>query len=425
MVWILGRIYCTGTPADYAAVHALQDEFSLVPLSSYGKPYTPPAGQVDSNVDMKAGIRDQVDHMDVVAYFTYLAQLMKTSPPTAEDAPMVANLAKIGLLPGQDFDPSKLVAFDKEALKIVPKLAQVKIMEHFKQLEPINGWMFTTKTGIYGTDYLQRALITAIGLGANRPQDAIYPTGEKDAASKRYVIHFDKGQMPPVDVFWSITMYDASYFFVPNSLNRYTLSQRNTSQADWDREQSQQNTRPGQAQERAKSVNMLYCEQGIELFAPFEGDRSDVSWAARIMLHWANLDEEREPSFRIVCSNYSDRPQYGLHNWSSPNLLWEMLRRRRVKLSATQLLSRNRSEALIDKDNHACDGNKYVIMTRPEPTMKTRRELALERTKPLAEAGDLTSANVRYLQLMDDDVDYWPQPVVRHGRVNGSYRRSR
>ncbi len=169
MVWILGRIYCTGTPADYSAVHALQDKFSLVPLGSYGKAYTPPAGQVDSEVDMKAGIRDQVDHMDVVAYFTYLAQLMKTNPPTAKDAPMVASMAKIGLVPGQDFDPSKLGAFDKEATKVVPKLAQAKIMEHFgAKLELRNGWMFTMKTGIYGTDYLQRALITAIGLGANR-----------------------------------------------------------------------------------------------------------------------------------------------------------------------------------------------------------------------------------------------------------------
>jgi hypothetical protein len=77
-------------------------------------------------------------------------------------------------------------------------------------------------------------LITAIGLGANRPQDAVYPTGEKDAdgnefdgASKKYVVHIDKGQMPPVEGFWSFTMYDAAYFFVPNTLNRYTLSSRN------------------------------------------------------------------------------------------------------------------------------------------------------------------------------------------------------
>ena len=160
---------------------------------------------------------------------------MKTNPPTAEDAPMVAKMAKIGLVPGQDFDPSKLGAFDKEAIKAVPKLGQVKIMEYFESsAEPINGWVVLTKdVGQYGTDYLQRALVTAIGLGANRPKDAIYPTSEKDTdgkeydGTKNYVMHIDKGQMPPVDGFWSLTMYDASFFFVPNPINRYTLSSRN------------------------------------------------------------------------------------------------------------------------------------------------------------------------------------------------------
>ena len=235
IVWILGRIYCTGTPDDYAKVHALQDKFSLVPLSSYGKPYTPVPGEVDNALDMKTAVRDQVDSIGVNEYFTYLAKLMKTNPPAAADAPIVAKMAKIGIIPGQDFDPSKLGAFDKEAIKVVPKLAQVKIMEYFKTAAvPVNGWTVLTKNvGVYGTDYIQRALVTAVGLGANRPQDAIYPTSEKDAdgkeydGTKKYVLHFDKGQMPPVNGFWSLTMYDASFFFVPNPLNRYTLSARN------------------------------------------------------------------------------------------------------------------------------------------------------------------------------------------------------
>ena len=81
----------------------------------------------------------------------------------------------------------------------------------------MNGWQVFTKTGIYGTEYLDRALVTAIGLGANRPQDAIYPTSEKDAAGKeydgasnKYVMHIDKGQIPPVNGFWSLTMYEPS-----------------------------------------------------------------------------------------------------------------------------------------------------------------------------------------------------------------------
>jgi hypothetical protein len=235
IVWMLGRIYCSGTPEDYQAVHELQDKFSVVPLSSYGKPYTPPPAEVDASLDMKKAVRDQVDAMDTVSYFTYLAKLMKDNPPTAADAPMVAKMAKIGLVPGQDFDPSKLGLLDEEVLKAVPKFAMVKIMEFFRHIKPINGWNVITKNiGIYGTDYTQRALVTAIGLGANRPQDAIYPTSRVDVkgkhydgASKKYVMHFNKGQMPPVNGFWSLTMYDSHYFFVPNSLNRYTLSQRN------------------------------------------------------------------------------------------------------------------------------------------------------------------------------------------------------
>ena len=236
LVWLLGRIYCTGTPADYAAVHALQDKFSLVPLSSYGKPYTPMPGTVDSSFDMKTAVREQVDALSEDDYFNYLARLMKTNPPAAADAPMVEKMKAIGIEPGKDFDPSKLGAFDREVIKTVPKLAQVKIMEYFKKAaEPVNGWMYLTKNiGVYGTDYVQRALVTAIGVGANRPQDAIYPTTQKDVdgheydgASKKYVVHFNKGDMPPANGFWSITMYDKDYFFVPNPLNRYTLSARN------------------------------------------------------------------------------------------------------------------------------------------------------------------------------------------------------
>ncbi len=234
MVWILARTYSTGTPGDYKAVHALQDQFKLVPLSAYGKPYTPSPDKVDPNIDMRAPVRDQVNRMDVVTYFKLLAALMKDNPPAATDAPMLAKMAKIGIVPGQDFDIAKLDPAVAKGLQGVPKTAQEKIMAHFKDAgTDVNGWVYTLKTGLYGTDYLQRALITAIGLGANRPQDAVYPTSEVDADGKpydganKYVMHFAKGQTPPAKGFWSLTMYDAQYFFVPNPLNRYTLSPRN------------------------------------------------------------------------------------------------------------------------------------------------------------------------------------------------------
>jgi len=231
MVWILGRTYCTGTPEDYKACHAIMDQYHLVPLSAYGKPYTPPTGKVDPAIDMKTPVRDQVHKMDAVAYFTLLAELMKDNPPAKEDAPMIEKLAKIGLVPGKDFDATKLPA---ASAKLIPASAQKQIMGHFKSAgSDINGWIFTTKAGLYGTDYLQRAFITAIGLGANRPQDAVYPTSEVDADGKpysganNYVLHFSKGETPPVEAFWSITMYNGDYFFVDNPLNKYTVSPRN------------------------------------------------------------------------------------------------------------------------------------------------------------------------------------------------------
>ena len=234
MVWIIGRIYCTGTPKDYAAVHKMQNEITLVPLSGYGKPYTPPAGTVDPSIDMKTAVREQVNALDVAAYFNLLAQLMKDNPPSADDAPMVARIAKIGIVPGHPFDLTKLSPDAQNALKAVPKAAFGKIMSYFKDAGKFeNGWVFTTKAGIYGTDYRDRALVTAVGLGANRPQDAVYPISEADADAKpysganKYVMHFDKGQMPPTKGFWSLTMYNAEYFFVDNPLNRYTLSARN------------------------------------------------------------------------------------------------------------------------------------------------------------------------------------------------------
>ena len=289
MVWLLGRIYCTGTPEDYDAVHALQDQVQLVPLSAYGKPYMPPAATVDPGIDMKTSVRDQVNSLDAVAYFTLLAQLMKTNPPAAADKAEVAKFASIGLVPGKDFDASKLNA---DFAKRIPQVAFDRIMLQFKTnkaVQDINGWGYTTKTGVYGTDYLMRALITAIGLGANRPQDAIYPTSLKAAngdaydGAHKYVVHFPKEQTPPVRGFWSITMYDANYFFVTNPINRYSISARQHLKANPDGsiELLIQKDSPG----ADKESNWLPAPAGkfilmMRLYWPNETDPSilDGSW---------------------------------------------------------------------------------------------------------------------------------------------------
>jgi DNA sulfur modification protein DndE len=233
MVWILERIYCAGTQDDYAAVRKLQDEHTIMPLSYYGKPYTPPANVVNPGIDMNTPVRDQVNALDAGTYFKRLAALMKDNPPSKADAPMVAKLARLGILPGRDFDLTKMDPAEVNGLKAAVKKAQEQILAQVKNAGEVkNGWTYTTNTGLYGTNYLQRAFIAAIGLGANRPQDAIYPTALEDSAGKKlngankYIIHFAKNELPPVRGFWSLTMYDNKYFFVENPIKRYSLNER-------------------------------------------------------------------------------------------------------------------------------------------------------------------------------------------------------
>ena len=232
LVWLLGRIYCTGTPEDYAAVHALQDAFRLQPLSTWGQAYTPPPGKVDPSIDMKTPVRDQVNALSTTAYFSLLADLMVRNPPATADAPALARFEAIGLAPGRSPAPDR---FAGRADTRLPELSFNRIKLHFFAPDGFtrqNGWTFTTEAGVYGTDYIQRALLTAIGLGANRPQDAIYPVSLKPSilrnydGSNNYVMRFPKGQRPPVRGFWSLTMYDEQMFFVANPINRYSMSLR-------------------------------------------------------------------------------------------------------------------------------------------------------------------------------------------------------
>ena len=113
------------------------------------------------------------------------------------------------------------------------------MLERFKNQPTTNGWIyFGPSVANWGTDYVLRALCNMLGPGWNLPADAVYPASEKAPDGKdydgnnKYIIHFEKGQMPPVNGFWSLTMYDADRFFVPNALNRYTLSQRDKSRRE-------------------------------------------------------------------------------------------------------------------------------------------------------------------------------------------------
>jgi hypothetical protein len=234
LVWILGRIYCTGTPDDYKAVHAIQDKLGLVPLSAYGKPWTPPKGKVDPAWDGDKSVRSVVNRMDGPSYFALLADLMKANPPGLGDGVIAAKLSTLGIVPGKPFDIGKLKPAARQAIEDAPALGLARIKAHEADAGVmINGWTFSTQTGFYGQSYLQRAFVTMVGLGANLPQDAIYPMGRVDSdgrpfsGANRYAVHFAPGRTPPVKGFWSLTMYDAELYFVANPINRSSLSPRN------------------------------------------------------------------------------------------------------------------------------------------------------------------------------------------------------
>jgi hypothetical protein len=161
---------------------------------------------------------------------------------------------------------------------------------------------------------------------------------------------------------------------------------------------------PTRKGERAKSLNEIYEENGIDFLSPFHGDHSDVSFAGRLLAHWANL-EEREPTVKIVCRKSWERPLYGLHSWDCPNLLWELMRTRRETLTAQQLLTRNASEAIVQKDDHARDACKYLLLSYPEPTRKPLQKRVSERIDKLLKdsGGDMTRAMLGLSKVQEEE----------------------
>lgn len=236
---ILGRTYADGSEQDYQAVNALQAQLKLTPLSAWGKPYTPKVPAVDPNpgFSMTDKPQDVILGMSTETYFNKLASLMcEEAPPAAEDGPILARMAKLGIEPCKPFEMSKLNPELQKALADLPAVALKEIGANQPSLgSKINGWTYTKGLGVYGTHYMKRAVVAAFGWPANVEQDAVYPYTTVDSEGRtlnganRYTLTFAKGQTPPVNGFWSITMYqiDKGWWFVPNALNKFTVSPRN------------------------------------------------------------------------------------------------------------------------------------------------------------------------------------------------------
>jgi hypothetical protein len=232
-VWIIGRTQTNG-PGDYTAVHAVQDGFTITPLSGLGRDSVATKPILDPTIDMKTSPLNQVDEMSAATYFTQAAELMKLHPPHPTDWSTVARIRRIGIQPGKSFNLSRLDSAAQKTLSGVPDAALKLMTEKLPTLAPVvNGWAMMTDTmGVYGDYYLKRAIVAQIGLGANQPDDAVYPLNVCDAGGQPldgehdYRLHFHRDELPPVDAFWSVTMYDAEGFQAANQLDRFAIGDR-------------------------------------------------------------------------------------------------------------------------------------------------------------------------------------------------------
>jgi len=295
---ILGRTYADGTEQDYKVVNELQAHYKITPLSAWGKPYTPVAPPVNPNPGFSMTDKPQlvILAMGTDGYFNLMTKLMaEAAPPAAEDAPMLARMAKIGIVPGKPFEMSKLDPAVQAALKDIPQTALKKIEANQRALgEIVDGWIVTKGLGTYGpASYLKRAVVAAFGWPANQERDAVYPytavdsTGQKLTGENTYTLTFPKDQTPPVNGFWSITMYliDQGWWFVPNPLNKFTVSLRNNPKFNTDGSLTLylQNESPG----AGKEANWLPAPKGefipmLRMYWPKDSSPSILngSWKA-------------------------------------------------------------------------------------------------------------------------------------------------
>ncbi|MUV12589.1 DUF1254 domain-containing protein [Noviluteimonas gilva] len=233
-VWIIGRTQVNGV-TDYDSVHKVQNGYELRPLSAWGKgDYTPPKGNVDFGIDMKADPPAVVDKMDATTFFARFSELLKDNPPNPIDYPILHRLERVGLKVGQSFDVSKLPAAIKPAFEQGYADGKALILAEGNKAAGRGGkgWVYTTRSGTYGTDYLYRAAIAQCCLGENLPEDAVYPALSTDSEGRsldgnaNYVLRFEMDKLPPVDAFWSVTAYDAEGYFISNPMKRQAIGDR-------------------------------------------------------------------------------------------------------------------------------------------------------------------------------------------------------
>lgn len=232
--WLLGRTQ-TNSAADYDFVHSLQRGYKLATLSSF--PQEPAVPAPDSAVTPARSDLPppaQVAQMSATEFFQTFAQLVTANPAHAEDAPTMAQLASIGIIPGKAFPAKQLSGAEFKAIEdgAHDAAAGLASFDGSKMPKGKTGWTLPGNYGRYGTNYQLRAIVARYFLGALPSEDAVYlsslhdSSGQPFTGARRYTLHFDKGNTPPARAFWSLTLYDDQGYFAANPIKRFAIGDR-------------------------------------------------------------------------------------------------------------------------------------------------------------------------------------------------------
>jgi hypothetical protein len=232
-VWIAGRTFVRG-PSDLANVHRIQDQYSVTPLSRFGKParHKAPSGRRRSITASIPGTQPGENPLD---FFVALNREMAEFPPPPADRPLLRQIAAIGVGPGLKLSSAHLSADELQGMRDAVTQGHAGLLSDFLQLylkefSEHHGYVIRD-LGDWRTNYTFRAVSDAIGIGGQRANIALYPVALFDDtkaplnASKSYVLHIPANRLPiPVSAFWSLTLYDSNSYLVPNPIHRYALN---------------------------------------------------------------------------------------------------------------------------------------------------------------------------------------------------------
>jgi hypothetical protein len=219
--------------ADIDNVRKIQDGYRGGTLSQFQRKPAPPAAP---KIKWPA-IDKKVIEADFFGYLNFLLRFCPPTGPAAVEVPLRARFASAGIKAGKPFAAGKLTSEQQIALKTAMESGLAKIKERVANLgHDVNGWrVFTSGFGDrnqYAGDWTLRAAAAMAGIYGNSPAEALYPLlstdseGNKpDCSKNRYTLTFAAGQLPPVNAFWSVTMYNgATQLLVDNPINRYLIN---------------------------------------------------------------------------------------------------------------------------------------------------------------------------------------------------------